>query len=112
MSLNDQEFRRYKRVTFSTRVGLVSGSGGGGSIEEASTIDLSESGVCLRLSGRLVPGQVVNLYLSKRPEPCRVVWIDPSTGNKEFVAGLEFLYPLPDLRNRPIPPSSRFEPIN
>ena len=112
MTLDDQEFRREKRVAFTTHAPLSLVSGGGGRIEDASTIDLSESGVRLRLCGQIEPGQIVDLFLSKRPEPCRVVWTTSAGANKELIAGLEFICPLPDPRRRPTPPSSNFEPIN
>jgi hypothetical protein len=112
MTLNDQDFRRDKRVAFTTRAALDPVSGASGPIKDASTIDLSESGARVRLSGRIEPGQIVELYLSKRPEPCRVVWTAPYEATQELVAGLEFICPLPDPRRRQTPPSSKFEPIN
>jgi hypothetical protein len=112
MSLDDRDFRRERRVAFMTHAALSPVSGSGGLIEDASTIDFSESGVRLRLRGQIVPGQIVELYLSKRPERCRVVWTDSSEAKKELIAGLEFICPLPDPRRRPTPPSSKFEPIN
>ena len=112
MSLSDQNFRRDKRVEFTTHAALVMGAGDNTCTEEASTIDLSESGVRLRLSTQVVPGQIVDLFLSKRPEPCRVVWTTSMEETKELIAGLEFLCPLPDPRRRQTPPSSRFESCN
>jgi hypothetical protein len=112
MALSDQDFRRDKRVTFATRSPLATVSGDGGMIENATTIDLSESGAKVRLSGQIQPGQVVDLFLSKRPEQCRVVWTAPGEETEELIAGLEFMCPLPDVRRRQTPPSSRFEPIN
>ena len=112
MSKSDLEFRRAKRVAFTTDAPLSTDSGSEGLIENSSTIDLSESGVRIRLSGQIEPGQVVEIYLSKRPEQCRVVWTSPASANKELIAGLEFICPLPDPRRRQIPPSSRFESIN
>jgi len=112
MSLNDQEFRREKRVTFKTHAPLAAGSGAGNVIDNASTIDLSESGAKVRLSGKIQPGQVVELFLSKRPEQCRVVWTAQGEATQELIVGLEFISPLPDPRQRQIPPASKFEPIN
>jgi len=112
MPLDDQEFRRERRVAFATHAELSPVSGVGGLIEQASTIDFSESGVRLRVMGQVMPGQIVDLYLGKRPERCRVVWTESASAQREIIAGLEFMYPLPDSRRRPIPPSSKFEPIN
>jgi hypothetical protein len=112
--LSDQEFRREKRVTFTTRAPLATVPGHGGVIEDVSTIDLSESGVRLRFCGQVEPGQIVEVFLSKRPEPCRVVWTssDYATKEKEIVAGLEFMYSLPDPRRRNSSSPSDFGPIN
>ena len=112
MSLNDQDFRRDRRVTFTMHVELGTGSGSGSLIEDASTIDLSESGVRLRLCGQIVPGQIVELFLSNRPEQCRVVWTNSDGADKKLIAGLEFICPLPDPRHRQTPPASSFEAIN
>jgi len=112
MSLSDQEFRREKRVTFTVRAPLGTGIPNEHLIEDSSTIDLSESGVRIRLRGNVEPGQVVEIYLGKRPEQCRVVWTTPGNTNKELVAGLEFICPLPDVRRPQTPSSSNFEPIN
>jgi len=94
------------------RAPLATDPGSGELIKDSSTIDLSESGVRLRLRGQIVPGQIVELFLSKHPESCRVVWTSTAGADKELVAGLEFICPLPDPRRRPTPVSSRFEPIN
>ena len=112
MSLSDQEFRRDKRINFATRAPVATLSGPGNLIEDASTIDLSESGARVRLSGQIEPGLVVELFLAKRPEPCRVVWTAPGEATHELIVGLEFICPLPDPRRRPTPLSSKFEPIN
>lgn len=111
MSSTDQEFRRDKRVTFTMRTRLATGPGGEGIIEDASMIDLSESGVRVRLFGNLVPGQIVDIFLNKRPEPCRVVWTRAAEGTKETIAGLEFISPLPDSPKRQTPPESRRDPL-
>jgi len=112
MPHGDRELRRDKRVAFATRTEIVSPSDAGRRIENASTIDLSESGVRVRMPGGIEPGQVIDIYLNKCPEKCRVVWTGPSSSNKDMVAGLEFINPLPDPRHPPTPPFSRFEPIN
>jgi len=100
----DQEFRREKRVKFATRAPLATHPGNGDRIENASTIDLSGLGVRVRLSGRIEPGQVVELFLSKRPEKCRVVWTNSDGPNRELIAGLEFISPLPDQSSHQNPP--------
>jgi hypothetical protein len=82
-------------VTFTLHAPLATGSGGGGRIEDSSTINMSDSGVRLRLRGQIVPGQIVDVFLTKRPERCRVVWTRPGATN-ELMAGLEFIGPLPD----------------
>jgi len=110
--MNDQDLRRDKRVTCTMRAPLAPDPSSVDLIEEASTIDLSESGVRLRLHGEIEPGQIVDVFLSKHPEPCRVVWTSPGGVGKELIAGLEFIYSLPHPRRPPTPPSSKFEPIN
>lgn len=112
MPLDDQEFRRERRVAFATHASVKPASGSAGLIAEALTIDFSESGVRLRLCAEIVPGQIVDLYLHNHPEKCRVVWTESRSEEKELIAGLEFMCPLPDPRRRPVPPSSRFEPLN
>jgi hypothetical protein len=80
------------------RVTLRIVSGNGGFSENSSTIDLSESGVRVRLGAEIEPDQLVELFLSHRPEQCRVVWVGPSPLKSERIAGLQFLRPLPDAR--------------
>lgn len=78
------------------RAPLSTGSGSGDFIEDSSTLDISELGVRLRLRGRVVPGQIVDLFLNSHAEQCRVVWTSP-VGNGEILnAGLEFTRPLSD----------------
>jgi hypothetical protein len=95
MSQNDRDRRKAKRRTFTIRAPISTGSSGGEIIENSSTIDISESGVRLRLRGHIVPGQIVEVFLANRPERCRVVWTTPGGAN-ELIAGLEFLRPLPE----------------
>ena len=97
MSQNDQDRRRANRVAFTMHAPLSTGSGKGDFIEDSSTIDISELGVRLRLRGQVVPGQIVNVFLNKHPERCRVVWTSPDGTNKGLIAGLEFTRPLPDV---------------
>ncbi|MGO8791565.1 MAG: PilZ domain-containing protein [Terriglobia bacterium] len=96
MRLSDQERRRHKRVPFTMRAPVATGSDSGGRIEDSSTIDISESGVRLRLCGQIAPGQVVDVFLANRPERSRVVWTSPCSTPHEIIAGLEFVRPLPD----------------
>ena len=112
MTMSGQEFRRNKRVTVTIRVPLATVSGNRGRLKDAATIDLSESGARIRFNGQIEPGQVVELFLSKRPEPCRVVWTRPGGARKELIAGLEFICPLPLPRHRQTPPAGKFEPLN
>jgi hypothetical protein len=112
MSLGHQDFRRHKRVTFTTRAALRLVSASGDPIEKATTIDLSEVGARVRLSGQIQPGQIVELFLSNRPEQYRVVWTNPAGPKEQLVAGLEVSSPLPGPQHRPTPHSSGFEPIN
>ena len=95
----NQEFRREKRVPFTTRATLATTSGTENMVKDASTIDLSESGAKVRFLGQIEPGQVVELFLSSRPEPCRVVWTAPSKASKELIVGLQFTSPLPAPQN-------------
>lgn len=110
MDPKGQDFRRGKRVTFATHVALAPVSGCDDLIENASTIDISESGARVRLSAQIMPGQIVDLFLGKRPEQCRVVWTSPPGASRNLIAGLEFL--LPDARHPQTPPGSSFEPVN
>ena len=112
MSISNQEFRREKRVSFTTRATLATASGNGNLIKDASTIDLSESGAKVRFSGEIVPGQVVELFLSKRAEPCRVVWTAPGDARQELIVGLEFTRHLPDPQSIQASPSNNSEPIH
>ena len=96
MSLSDQERRRDKRVTFTTRAPLAVDSGCGAIIENSSTIDISESGVRLRLRGQIVLSQFADVFLNKRPERCRVVWASATGVTDEIIVGLEFIRPLPE----------------
>jgi hypothetical protein len=96
MSLGDQDRRQYRRVTFTIRAPLAGGSGSDNLIEDSSTIDISESGVRLRSRRLIVPGQIVDVFLDKRPERCRVVWTNPADVSHELIAELEFIRPLPD----------------
>ena len=106
-----QELRRAKRVNFAAPADLAIARGSTERIEKAVTIDLSELGVCVRVCAEIAPGQVVNLFLTRRPEPCRVVWTRATGKTAELLAGLEFVYSLPDPR-RATPPSGKYEPIN
>lgn len=94
-----------KRVPFETHVKLRIVSGDGGITGDSSTIDLSESGVRLRLEAVVQPGQLVEVFLSSNPEPCRVVWVRESGLKKERIAGLQFLRPLPE------PPTPKAPPV-
>jgi hypothetical protein len=93
---SDQDFRREKRETLMTRTPLAIDSGSGVFIENSSTIDISETGVRLRLRSQIVPGQIVDVFLNKLPGRCRVVWTRPAGVSNEIIAGLEFVRPLPD----------------
>jgi hypothetical protein len=99
MPVTNQEFRREKRVPFTTPATLSTISGTENLVKDASTIDLSESGAKVRFTGQIEPGQVVQLFLSSRPEPCRVVWTAPGKASKELIVGLQFTSPLPDPQN-------------
>jgi len=96
MSPSDQERRRHKRVTFTIRAPLAVDSGSGVVLENSSTIDISETGVRLRLRSQIVPGQIVDVFLNNRPERCCVVWTDPAGVSNELIAGLQFIRQLPD----------------
>lgn len=96
MPLTDQEFRREKRVPFTTRASLAIVSSQGNVVKEAATIDLSESGARVRYTGHIQPGEAVELFLSTRPEPCRVVWTTPGKAPQELIVGLQFTSPLPE----------------
>ena len=96
MPQNDQDRRRANRVAFSMHAPVSTGPGNSDLIKDSSTIDISELGVRIRLRGLIVPGQIVNVFLNKHPERCRVVWTSPDGTNKGLIAGLEFICPLPD----------------
>ena len=95
MALSDQDRRRAVRVKFTMRAPLSTSSGSGVLIENSSTIDISELGVRLRLHGQIEPNSIVEVFLTKRPEQCRVVWTSPGGATSEVTAGLEFIRPLP-----------------
>jgi hypothetical protein len=105
MSQSDHDSRRDKRVTFMTRTPLAINSGGGVVVENSSTIDMSESGVRVRIRSQIRAGQIVDVFWNKRPEHCRVVWISPDDGTHELIAGLEFIRPLTDPYRRKTPPT-------
>jgi hypothetical protein len=111
MTIFETNSRREKRVAFAMRAAVEFASGERRRIDDSVTIDLSASGVCLRLTGEVQPGQVVELHISPKPEPCRVVWTRPAGPRDEKFVGLEFICPLPDVRHRKTPTSSRFEPV-
>jgi PilZ domain len=96
MALNDQEFRKEKRVPFTTKASLATTSEGGQVVKDASTIDLSESGARVRFSGNIQPGQAVELFFTTRPEPCLVVWTAPGKAPEELIVGLQFTSPVPE----------------
>jgi PilZ domain len=96
MSPTDRERRRHKRVTLTIRAPLAVDSGSGVLLENSSTIDLSESGVRLRLRGQIVLRQFADVFLNKRPERCRVVWASSAGVSNELIAGLQFIRPLPE----------------
>lgn len=112
MSPNNQNFRRDKRVTFTMQARLATGSGGESPVQDVSVLDLSESGLRVRVCGLIVPGQVVDVFLNKRPERCRVVWTSPVGPNTELIAGLEFTYSLPEPTDDQTPPATNVGPVN
>jgi hypothetical protein len=59
-------------------------------------VDISESGVRLQLSGQVMRGQIVNVFLNTRSEQCRVVWTSLAGPRDHLIAGLEFTRPLSD----------------
>src|SRR5579862_5259162 len=96
MAQSEQDRRRSKRIEFTMHAPLSTRSGSGVLDETSSTIDISELGVRLRLQGQIEPGSIVEVFLSKRPEECRVVWTSPAGVTSEATAGLEFTRPLPE----------------
>ena len=82
-------------MTFTMHAPLSISSGSGILDENSSTIDISELGIRLRLHGKIEPGSIVEVFLGKRPEQCRVVWTSLSGVSSEVTAGLEFIRPLP-----------------
>lgn len=105
MSQSNQDFRRDKRVTVMTRTPLAIDAGSGVVVENSSTIDVSESGVRVRIRSQIMAGQNVDVFWNQRPEHCRVVWISPGDGTHELIAGLEFIRPLTDPYLRKTPPT-------
>ena len=95
-------------MRFTLRAPLATESSTGGPIEDVSTIDLSGSGLRVRLSGQISPGQIVEVFLSKRPERCRVVWTSSGGANRDLIVGLEFISPLPGSQPSP---SSGLRPL-
>jgi hypothetical protein len=95
MSKNDQDRRRAKRVTFTMPAPVSASPGNSVPDENSSTIDISELGVRLRVHGKIEPGSIVEVFLAKRPERCRVVWTNQAGVTNHSIAGLEFIRPLP-----------------
>ena len=81
-------------MKFETPAPLSTGSGSGFRNEKSSTIDPSELGVRLRWYGQIEPGSIVEVFLSKLPEQCRVVWTSPVRADNQLIAGFEFIRPL------------------
>src|SRR5580693_2258650 len=94
MAQSEQDRRRAVRVTFTTLAPLSTSPSSGTLIENSSTIDVSELGIRLRLRGQIEPGSIVEVFLTKRPEQCRVVWTSPAGVASQSIAGLEFIRPL------------------
>jgi PilZ domain len=95
MTQNNHDRRRANRVTFTVRAPVSTDSGNGDLFEDSTIVDISELGVCLRLRGEIVPGQIVNVFLNRRSEECRVVWTSPASRKDYLIAGLEFTRSLP-----------------
>jgi hypothetical protein len=96
MSESNQDRRRANRVTITVHAPLSIASDSGVLNENASTVDISELGVRLRIHGQIEPGSIVEVFLTKHPEQCRVVWTNPAGVTKQLIAGLEFIRPLPN----------------
>jgi hypothetical protein len=96
MAVRDRVVRRHKRVTFTMRAPVATEPASSGLTEDSSIIDMSESGVCVRLRGQIVTGQIVDVFLNERPEQCRAVWTSLDHVTHEVIAGLEFIRPLSD----------------
>ena len=96
MSQGDQDRRRVKRVTFTMPAPVSATSGSGVLNKNSSTIDISELGIRIQLRGQIEPGSTVEVFLTKHPEHCRVVWTTPAGVTSQLIAGLEFIRPLPD----------------
>jgi len=97
MPQNDPDRRRGHRIAFTMPAPVSTGTGNDDLIEDSSTIDISDSGVRLRLRGHIEPGQIVYVHLNKHPEQCRVVWTNSVVGSDQLIAGLEFTSPMPDI---------------
>jgi hypothetical protein len=97
LSKNDQDRRRANRVTFTMHAPLSTTTGSGVLSENSSTVDVSELGIRLRLHGQIEPGSIVEVFLTKHPEQCRVVWTIPAGVTSKSIAGLEFISPLHQL---------------
>jgi hypothetical protein len=95
MAQSDQDRRRVKRVTFTMPAPVSATSGRGVLNKNSSTIDISDLGIRIQLRGQIEPGSIVKVFLSKRPEQCRVVWTSPAGVTSQLIVGLEFIRPLP-----------------
>ena len=95
MSIPEQDRRRVKRGTFTMPAPLSTSTGNGLLDENSSTVDISELGVRLRLHGQIEPGSIVEVFLTKHPEQCRVVWTNPAGVTSQSTVGLEFISPFP-----------------
>ncbi len=90
--------RQNERINVRIPVSLLIESAGSKVLHEASTVDLSQRGMRVRISIPLWPGQNIEVIPDDgfgKPVPGRVVWAHPSDYGRDGQAGLEFLSPLP-----------------
>ena len=90
--------RRSERVQARFPVTLLVDSRDRNSKHDAWTVDLSQVGASIRTGAVLVPGQILEVNLSKAMRCAarsRVIWVGSPASDRFDQAGLEFIAPLP-----------------
>lgn len=95
-SVSFTSLRRSLRVSATIPISLLPERENSKAGHNAYTVDLSRQGVRVRSTFVLSPGEIVGIIPdgdTGKAIPSRVVWVEQ--GYRSFLAGLEFLDPLP-----------------
>jgi len=90
--------RRFDRTNQRFPVDLVWESETANFEKPASVVDISEGGLRIQTGPRLLPGQILRVFLEGEPNPsarCRVVWAQTHGSALPSEAGLEILGGVP-----------------